>query len=220
MLRDAGIRIDRPLLGKRLLTHATFRALFRNEVVAINEGIGIRDLSFLFTDLKGSTDLYDRIGDLKAFALVREHFEQIGAIIAARSGAVIKTIGDAVMAAFSDPVDAVRSAQEILRMIEAFNQKLGSEDIILKIGLHRGPAIAVTLNDRVDYFGQTVNIAARVQALADADEIYLTDSLYDLPEVAALLQGVAVQSEQTKLKGIAEKILVYKIHGAQPAESA
>ena len=118
--------------------------------------------------------MYDRIGDLQAFALVRQHFESLTKVIGQNNGAIVKTIGDAVMATFLTPLDGVNAALAILREIDDFNSLRGSPDLVLKIGLHHGAAIAVTLNDRLDYFGQTVNIAARVQGLADEDEIYIT----------------------------------------------
>lgn len=210
-LRQAGVRLAYPLLGNRLLTHARFKELFRDQLVATDEGIGIHNLTLLFTDLKGSTDLYDRIGDIRAFALVREHFEQLSRIIGRHRGVVVKTIGDAVMAAFAQPVDGVRCACAILEGIEERNLQHGTQDILLKLGLHQGPVIAVTLNEHIDYFGQTVNIAARVQALADANEIFLTDSLYQAPGIAELFCTADIQIQNVKLKGIAEKLTLYKV---------
>ena len=95
------------LSGKKMLTTQTFRDLFRSDVVSGSEGIGVRDINFLFSDLKGSTDLYDRIGDLKAYYVVRQHFDTLSRVITRNSGAIVKTIGDAVMATFMNPVDAV-----------------------------------------------------------------------------------------------------------------
>src|SRR5262249_8293297 len=96
----------RPFLtGKRVLTTQAFRDLFRSEVIKASEGIGIKDITLLFTDLKGSTALYDRIGDLNAFALVQRHFEHLQGVTARHHGAIIKTIGDAIMAAFLNPAD-------------------------------------------------------------------------------------------------------------------
>ena len=179
--------VDRPpplhfapfLSGKRLLTTQTFRDLFRSEVIGGNEGIGVKDIALLFTDLKGSTALYDRIGDLNAFALVQQHFEQLQGVTVRHNGAIIKTIGDAVMAAFLNPADAVQAALDMRSEIAAFNERQPDKALILKIGVHKGAAIAVTLNERLDYFGQTVNIAARVQNLADADEIFVSQDVYD-----------------------------------------
>src|SRR5436190_5003435 len=100
---------------KRLLTSQTFRDLYRSETIDANDGLGIRDITFLFTDLKGSTALYDRLGDLKAYHLVRQHFDALNTVIRDRSGAVVKTIGDAVMAAFGTPIDGLRAALGILQ---------------------------------------------------------------------------------------------------------
>jgi len=81
--------------GSALLARQTFRRLFRQERVDEKEGLGIRQVTFLFTDLKGSTALYERLGDLNAYALVREHFALLGAAAHEHSGAIVKTIGDA-----------------------------------------------------------------------------------------------------------------------------
>ena len=150
------------LSAKQLLTTQTFRDLFRHELVKGTEGMSVRDISLMFTDLKGSTELYERIGDLNAFALVQEHFERLTAVAVSHNGAIIKTLGDAVMAAFMTPVDGVQAALAMQAEIVRFNEARGERDLILKIGLHRGAVIAVTLNERLDYFGQNVNIAARV----------------------------------------------------------
>ena len=121
--------VDRPpplhfapfLSGKRLLTTQTFRDLFRSEVIRGSEGLGVKDIALLFTDLKGSTALYDRIGDLNAFALVQQHFDRLQDVTVRHNGAIIKTIGDAVMAAFLNPADAVQAALDMRSEIASFN---------------------------------------------------------------------------------------------------
>jgi class 3 adenylate cyclase len=198
------------LSGKRLLTTQTFRDLFRSEVVQTSEGIGVKDITFLFTDLKGSTALYDLIGDAKAYYLVRQHFDTLGKVIVNHSGAIVKTIGDAVMATFMNPVDAVAAAVEMLQEIQEFNRGI-SEQLILKIGVHRGHSIVVTLNDHLDYFGQTVNIAARIQGLADAEEIYISQDIYSAPGVAEALTACQVEAKQTAVKGVSGQLGVYKV---------
>ncbi|MEK7766599.1 MAG: adenylate/guanylate cyclase domain-containing protein, partial [bacterium] len=210
-MRKLPIELPPFLSGKRLLTTQTFRNLFRSEVIKGTESLSVKSITLLFTDLKGSTALYDQIGDLKAFALVQQHFESLGCIVQKHAGAIVKTIGDAVMATFLDPVSGVKAALEMLEDIEAFNQEHGSRDLILKIGLHHGPSLAVTSNDRLDYFGQTVNVASRVQGLADAEEIYLTREVYDYPGVKALLDGLAVTSRKAALKGIQSHMEVFRL---------
>lgn len=201
------------LTANRMLASQTFRNLFGDEVVASKEGIGIRDLTLLFTDLKGSTAMYDRIGDLRAFSLVQQHFVHLSRAITTHQGATVKTIGDAVMAAFTHPADAVRAALAMRTEIEEWNQQQGSREIVLKIGIHRGSCIAVTLNGRLDYFGQSVNIAARVQGLADGDELCVTDDVYEFAGVREQLAGFEVAAERAQLKGIARPVPLRRVRG-------
>ncbi len=206
------LTFDPFLSGKGLFTNQSFRDLFQLETIRGTEGIGVQDLTLLFTDLKGSTAMYDRIGDLKAFALVQQHFHRLGRVVRGQDGAIVKTIGDAIMASFQTPAGAVKAALEMLEEIEQFNQEHGAREIILKIGVHRCATIAVTLNDRLDYFGQTVNIAARVQGLADAEEIYLTEDVYNAPGVRELLKApFRVEARQAQLKGIEQSLVVYRV---------
>jgi class 3 adenylate cyclase len=200
------------LTAKRLFTCQTFHDLFRAEVFQESAGFGITDSTFLFTDLKSSTQLYQEIGDLNAFALVREHYGVLNKAILNQHGAAVKTIGDAIMATFDRPVDAVGAGLEMLREMRKMNQESHQDDLILKIGIHRGAAISVTLNERIDYFGQTVNIAARVQGIAGGDEIYMTDEIYNAPGVSELLaqNQSSVESIQVQLKGIEEDMKLYK----------
>jgi class 3 adenylate cyclase len=199
------------LSGNRLVNNQTFRTLFRAETLPNGEGLGVRDLTLLFTDLKGSTELYERVGDLSAFALVQQHFEHLRRAVQAQDGAVVKTIGDAVMASFVHPQQAVRASLAMFREIEEFNRSRGKRELILKIGVHRGHTIAVTLNERLDYFGQTVNIAARVQGVANADEICLTEDMYELPTVQEALKGHTAKPELAQLKGIQESVAIRRV---------
>ncbi|WP_439393367.1 adenylate/guanylate cyclase domain-containing protein [Bradyrhizobium sp. PMVTL-01] len=205
------LEFDPYVSGGMLLTRQTFRKLFRSERVDEQEGLGVRQVTLLFTDLKGSTALYEHLGDLNAYALVREHFALLDAVAQQNAGAIVKTIGDAVMAAFSRPVDAVAAALEMLRRIGQFNFERDQPAIILKMGAHCGPSIAVTLNENLDYFGQTVNIAARVQSFADAGEICLTEALYTAPGVRELLTGRNVQEFDAPLRGVEGNARVYRI---------
>ena len=202
---------DPYMSGGMLLARQTFRRLFRSERVDEREGLGIRQVTLLFTDLKGSTAMYERLGDLNAYALVREHFALLGATVQQHSGAIVKTIGDAVMAVFSRPTDAVSAALDILGEIERYNAEHGDPSIILKIGAHCGPSIAVTLNENLDYFGQTVNVAARVQSLADAGEICISEALYTAPGVGALLTAHKIVEFDAPLRGVEGNACVYRI---------
>jgi class 3 adenylate cyclase len=173
----------------------------------------VKDATILLTDLKGSTQLYQQIGDLNAYALVREHYGILSHAVSNQHGAVVKTIGDAIMASFDRPVDAVAAALEMLRELRAMNQTSVHGPLLLKVGIHRGAAIAVTLNDRVDYFGQTVNIASRVQGSAGGDELYLSEEMYASPGVSELLHDAhsEVASVLVPLRGIDEPLTIHKV---------
>ena len=201
------------LTAKRLLTNQTFRDLYRTDTLDIDQRLKITSLTFLFTDLKGSTELYERVGDLVAYDLVREHFRVLHEIVAAETGAVVKTIGDAVMATFPTPDHAISAALRMRDAMHSLNEQRGQEDLLLKIGIHEGPCLAVTLNDRQDYFGQTVNIASRVQGLAVSRSIFATDNVVENPEVSRVIarQGLQPTLQKTSLRGINDEFLVYEI---------
>ncbi|MDR6287633.1 class 3 adenylate cyclase [Inquilinus ginsengisoli] len=202
----------RPFLtAKRLLTNQTFRDLYRTETLDVEQRLKIMSLTFLFTDLKGSTDLYERVGDLVAYDLVRSHFQVLHEIVASEAGAVVKTIGDAVMATFPEPRRAVSAALRMRDSMRQLNARRGAEELILKIGIHEGPCLAVNLNDRQDYFGQTVNIASRVQALATEDSIFATQAIVRDADSARLLsaRGVDATLQALTLRGVGDRVPVF-----------
>jgi len=201
------------LTAKRMLTNQTFRDVFKADNLNIDQRLKITSLTFLFTDLKGSTALYERVGDLAAFDLVRAHFHALLEIISSEKGAVVKTIGDAVMATFIRPEHAILAGLRMRAAMDALNAKRGTDDLVVKIGIHEGPCLAVMLNERQDYFGQTVNIAARVQGLSTSQAIHITGPVIDAPAVAAILHKEAITpiQKQAALRGIADKMVVYEI---------
>jgi class 3 adenylate cyclase len=211
---DDLLKRRKPILtAKRLLTNQTFRDIYRTQTLAIGQRLKILSLTFLFSDLKDSTGLYDRVGDLVAFDLVNEHFRLLQEIIASERGAVVKTIGDAVMATFETPDRAIAAA---IRMREAMSD-LGAErqhqSLRLKMGIHEGSCLAVILNEQQDYFGQTVNIASRVQGLAASRAIMVTESVVENAQARALLEsnGLKPTRRSVALTGIADKVSVYEI---------
>jgi class 3 adenylate cyclase len=205
----------RPFVSaKRLLSNQTFRDIYHADTLDVEQRLKITSLTFLFTDLKGSTALYDQVGDLVAYDLVRAHFGVLTDIVGTETGAVVKTIGDAVMATFPTPNRAVAAA---LRMREAMRhlneERRRNDDLLLKIGIHEGPCLAVMLNERQDYFGQTVNIASRVQNLASSQAIYATGSVVDHQATAELLEkaGVSPVPQRQILRGIEDSLKIYEL---------
>jgi len=205
---------QRPFLtAKRLLSNQTFHDLYRTEILDVDQHLSITSLTFLFTDLKGSTALYERVGDLVAYNLVRAHFHTLTDIVAVHGGAIVKTIGDAVMATFPTPDRAVAAALDMRQAMSKLTEERASGDLIVKIGIHEGPCLAVMLNDRLDYFGQTVNVAARVQNLAFSRSIFATEPVIANQQTSALLttQNLQPVSRRGTLAGIADEMIVYEI---------
>ncbi len=193
--------------AKRILANQTFRDLYKADNLSIDQRLKITSLTFLFTDLKGSTALYERVGDLAAFDLVRAHFRALLEIIASEGGAVVKTIGDAVMA------QAVAAGIQMRKAMDELNEQRGTKDLLVKIGIHEGACLAVMLNDRQDYFGQTVNIAARVQGQATERAINATGPVVRSAAVMELLDkaGLTPAEKSVELRGIADKVVIYEI---------
>jgi class 3 adenylate cyclase len=212
-LDDMLARRKPALTAKQLLTNQTFRDLYRTDTLAVDQRLKILSLTFLFSDLKGSTELYERVGDLVAFDLVKEHFRVLNEIIASEKGAVVKTIGDAVMATFATPDRAVSAAIRMREAMSDLGAQRQEQNLLLKMGIHEGPCLAVTLNERQDYFGQTVNLAARVQGLAASRAIVVTEQVVENAEAAALLQknGLKPMPRRAALRGIAHETAVYEI---------
>ncbi|HUR90234.1 MAG TPA: adenylate/guanylate cyclase domain-containing protein [Ramlibacter sp.] len=199
--------------ARTLLTNQTFRDLFRTDMLSIDQRLKITSLTFVFTDLKASTELYERVGDLTAYDIVQEHFGVLNEVVARESGAVVKTIGDAVMASFPTPDRGMAAVLAMRDAMKRLNEKRPAEDLLLKIGIHEGPCLAVTLNDRLDYFGQTVNIASRVQGLATTPSIYATEPVIHDAATASLLAaaGVTPVAQRHALRGISEEFTIYEI---------
>ena len=200
--------------GKMLLNNQSFRDLFRVQHLVPGLKLPLRNLTVLFTDLKGSTQLYDRTGDAFAYSLVREHYRLLIEAVRENAGAVVKTMGDAIMATFSDPLSASRAAIGMMRRIETMNGGLEAEGVHLglKIGINEGAALAVNAEDRLDYFGQTVNIAARVQALAAAGEIWITEGTFQSTGVEDTLTegGYRQRRHIVSLRGVGSPTNVYQ----------
>jgi class 3 adenylate cyclase len=207
------------LTAHEATTMQAFRDLFADAVLRPGDQVAIGRIAFLFTDIKGSSDLYNRVGDARAYGLVREHYAVLTRAVREHDGAVVKTIGDAVMAAFADPANALEAALAIRDDIARSNGDAaagtGAEAaIVVKLGLHVGPCIAVTLNDRLDYFGRTVNLAARLQNESQGGDIVLSQAMAEEPAVAQRLRDLEPAAETARVKGFAEAIALRRIPAA------
>ena len=191
-----------------------FRDFFSKEMLSPQETFSIRNLAVIFTDIKGSTEMYERLGDSKAFYLVKEHFKIMEDVVRRNDGGIVKTIGDAVMAVFRRPDQAIDAAREMIDRFDAFNLENRTKDqIVIKVGVHAGPCIAVTLNERIDYFGTSVNTAARIQGLSDGRDVMVSERFFRESGAARTLKeaGWTWESFTTSLKGLRGAQEVYKL---------
>jgi class 3 adenylate cyclase len=203
-----------------------FRDLFSREVLRPGRQVSVSSLTVLFTDLKDSTQLYLEIGDAPAFGRVLTHFDILKHAVDTEGGAIVKTMGDAIMAVFPRPAPALRAmhvAQRQLalaRSVIPWHGPPGSaplpSPLILKAGLHHGPCIAINQNDRLDYFGTTVNTAARLCSLSTGRDFVLSENVEADVEVRAYLEAQANSLkpavEQAQLRGMGnESVRVWRV---------
>ncbi len=197
---------DQSVTAAAVTSRQVFRDLFSREILRQGERISVGSITIVFTDLKNSTRLYRDIGDAPAFGRVLTHFDALKAAVAEGGGAIVKTMGDAVMASFTQPAAALRAlrrAQEHLAASEPSQVPLS-----LKCALHQGPCLAISQNERLDYFGTTVNVCARLCALSTGDDIVVTAQVLRDPEVAALLgypaAGLSARRDAHALRGLGD----------------
>ena len=190
-IEDARWR-DHALRAGQLLSFQEFRDLFSEEYIGADVRLGVGEQTLLFTDVVGSTAFYASRGDPAAFVEIKRHFDEVFKIVTTNRGAVVKTIGDAVMATFTNPADSLRASYQIH---QAFHPKREDTPIRLRISLNTGPCIAVRLNSNADFFGGTVNIAAKLQALAEGHQIAMSEATYRAPGVAEFMAEHGAEAE-------------------------
>ncbi len=205
---------DDILTAARVTNWQKFRDLFSSEVIAPGEQITVGSQVILFTDLRGSTAMYQGIGDAPAYALVRDHFVALTAAVDRQHGAVVKTIGDAVMACFSRIEEALKAVRDMNRelRLSRFNQSPAGSPI-LKASLHVGTCLAVNANGRLDYFGTTVNLAARMISCCQGGDLAVSDEVFQRPETAEFLRGLscAPQLSEVSFRGFRVPHRVWRI---------
>lgn len=203
-----------------VLNHPSYARRFPSgkddaKVLTIGSSLETGNVVLVFTDVVGSTDMYADLGDWRAMELVERHYKVLfGAF--GRSGRVVKTIEDAVMAAFATGRAALEAAAAALAEVE---EQCGGHDggpsLKIRVGIHAGPAVVVPLNGINDYFGQTVNLAARVEGKAAASSCLVTEAVLSDPDARTsyheLVEGEVGTFEATPpmeldLKGIRGKV--------------
>ncbi|HKP17646.1 MAG TPA: adenylate/guanylate cyclase domain-containing protein, partial [Gaiellaceae bacterium] len=211
------VALERAAWGDQAATAADvgalqlFRDLFAREALRPGEQVAVGSTAVLFTDLRDSTRFYREVGDAPAFGAVMSHLDVLRRVVDEEEGAVVKTMGDAVMAVFRRPAGAVRA---VLRAHDELPERF-----VLKAGVHAGPCIAVAQNDRLDYFGSTVNAAARLVGLSNGSDVVVSDAVFRDPEVAELAAGLRAEPVEAELKGFDERFDVWRLTPGAPLAS-
>jgi len=198
----------------RVLTLQEFRDLFPSLALSPGIQIAFSDLVLLFTDLKDSTAMYETVGDSKAFEFVQNHFKFITEIIRKNNGAIVKTMGDAIMASFIGPKDAFQAALDIQLAWDSFIKSgFSNTSVQLKIGLHKGTAYAVNEMNNQDYFGSMVNEASRIETKSNGGDIVFSKDILEDPGVKFILSSKALTPEPftAQLKGLVENRTLYRV---------
>ncbi|MBI3298717.1 MAG: adenylate/guanylate cyclase domain-containing protein [Elusimicrobia bacterium] len=194
--------------GLDVASNQLFRDMFSGELISADASFSVKNIVLLFTDIRGSTDLYERRGDARAYALVKEHFRILFESVRRHNGAVVKTIGDAVMASFLTPTDAMAAIFDAHDRFEIFNERSSENPIVIKAGVHGGACLAVTLNDALDYFGRMVNLAARIQGESRGGDIVVSRTLHGSAGVGKMASdlGWSASVKTAGLKGIEDEV--------------
>ena len=205
------------LTGERVIAMPAFRRLCPEQLLRPGDDVEIGRVAIMFTDLQGSTKLYDELGDATAYRLVRDHFAFLSERVQRHNGFVVKTVGDAVMAAFGDPADAVRAVLSIQDEVANFNRGRSDAGIVLKLGLHQGACIAVTVGGVLDYFGSAVNTAARLEHQCRGGEVIVSQAVIADPEAREVLAGRTLTQDSASLRGLSEPVRFVRIGAAVSA---
>jgi adenylate cyclase len=192
-----------------LCIHPRFRRDFPDQVLSESLRLDVGHVALLFTDLTDSTRLYASEGDGPAWSLVKAHFDALFGVITAHGGTVVKTMGDAVMAAFSEDSAAVRASLGLLAVMDDFRRDHpAAPPLTIKVGVHAGPCVIVRANESNDYFGQTVNLAARLQSKAGPSEVVASASIWQAAADAVAVPVQASPAVAVQLKGVVEPVSV------------
>ena len=197
---------DQSVTAAAVTSRQVFRDLFAREILRQGERISVGVITIVFTDLKNSTRLYTEIGDAPAFGRVLSHFDTIKAEVAAEGGGIVKTMGDAVMAVFTHPASALRAMRRAQAALSAPEKAQAA--FALKCSIHQGPCLAISQNERLDYFGTTVNVCSRLCGLSSGSDIVASPQVLQDPEVAALLadsgSGLGARRDAAALRGFSD----------------
>jgi len=200
--------------GVEIIQNNLYRELMSSEVFMGDQALPLTNITILFADVTNSTKLYSSLGDRKTFSLIKEYVRILSNTIEKCGGVPVKTVGGVVMGAFIDPLKvfhaAVKAQQQLIKHVQ---NKPINERLEMKIGLHSGPVLAVTLNNKLDYVGLAVNSTIDIKNTALANEIVISQVLFDNPSVKRSILSVTdtVQRQYIRFKGNPDNYTLYHI---------
>jgi class 3 adenylate cyclase len=147
----------------------------KDQVIAKNIKSSQKNVAVIFTDIEGSTKQWDKLGDVKGRLMIDQHNRLLFPVIKKFNGKIIKTIGDAIMAQFRNPKNALNASIAMQQALERERRENDSFDLKVRVGIHYGSAIV----EKNDIFGDVVNVAARVEGEADGNEIVISQNAVD-----------------------------------------
>ena len=200
--------------GVDIIQNSLYRKLMSSEVLIGDQSLQLKNATIFFADMTNSIKLYASLGDRKTFSLAKEFVRILSNTIEKNGGVPVKTIGDVVMGSFIDPGKAFRAAVKALRQLIKHNQnKPESERLEIKMGLHNGPVLVVTLNNRLDYVGLTVHNTVNIKNTALPNEIVITQDLFNNSSVKRSILSVTdtVQRQQIQFNGNPDTYTLYHI---------
>ena len=192
--RELEVRIERTAGRQMALTAAAaasiplFREMFPDEVLAPGQIVSVTNITLLLAELCGANRLYHELGDGPAFGKIRTSLQRMEEAVRTSGGAVVKIVGEGIVATFGDSASALNAAVSLL-------QHSVSDESPRRLAMHRGPALVTTLNDRLDYFGETVNFARQLLEAAQAAELLLTASTMSQDDLASTLKDHPIAIE-------------------------
>lgn len=211
---DQQVRIERiadqhnALSAAKASTIALFRELFPGEVLSSDQIVSVAHITVMRVKIHGSQLLYESLGDGPAFSQIRALLDLVLRIVKANRGAVVKTVGEGVLASFSDPKSAVLSAIELI-------QSKSNDDLQVSVAIHSGAAMVATVDERIDYFGKTLKALDQLSEAASSQSIALTSSITELAEVRRLFE-----EHRLKVRVLPELLLSDKSIGHEVFQSA
>lgn len=166
-----------------------------------------REISILFTDIRGSTTFFRTHGDIAGRLMMQRHYDMLFPLIKEQEGTIVKTVGDSIMASFDDPYKAVKAAIDMQRTLSDYNSNQPSEELIrIRIGINFGRGII----EDSDVYGNVVNVASKLVSIGESDQILVSESIYENLQLREDLSFLPLQTDHPFPNNLKLKVYAVK----------